>query len=153
MAPQTSPLAWKIPGRRSLVCYSPWGHQESNTTERLHFTYFAHFSLYHWRRKWQPTPVFFPGESHGQRSLGRHGLWGHRGSDTTEVTKQSVIIHWQANNRVEVVKRWRIIKGNGKTPKDSTEELEINSLLIDCKTKFAWIKMKRKLIADQDKAK
>ena len=84
MAPQTSPLAWKIPGRRSLVCYSPWGHQESNTTERLHFTYFAHFSLYHWRRKWQPTPVFFPGESHGWRSLVGYSPWGHQESNTTE---------------------------------------------------------------------
>ena len=32
-----------------------------------------------WRRKWQPTPVFLPGESHGQRSP-----WGHKEWDTTE---------------------------------------------------------------------
>ena len=38
------------------------------------------------RRKWQPTPVFLPGESHGQRSLAGHGPWGRRDSDTTEVT-------------------------------------------------------------------
>ena len=31
-----------------------------------------------WRRKWQPTPVFFPGESHGQRSLAGYSPWGHR---------------------------------------------------------------------------
>ena len=37
-----------------------------------------------WRRAQQPTPVFLPGESHGQRSLG--GLWGHKESDTTEAT-------------------------------------------------------------------
>ena len=36
------------------------------------------------RRTWQPTPVFLPGESHGQRSLVCHGRWGRRGSDTTE---------------------------------------------------------------------
>ena len=40
-----------------------------------------------WRRKWQPTPVFLPGESHGQRSLAVYSLWGHRESDTTEVTE------------------------------------------------------------------
>ena len=39
-----------------------------------------------WRRKWQPTPVFLPGESHGQRSLVGYSPWGPRESDTTEVT-------------------------------------------------------------------
>ena len=29
-----------------------------------------------WRRKWQPTPVFLPGKSHGQRSLGGYSPWG-----------------------------------------------------------------------------
>ena len=37
-----------------------------------------------WRRKWQPTPVFLPRESHGQRSLTGYSLWGHKESDTTE---------------------------------------------------------------------
>ena len=37
-----------------------------------------------WRRKWQPTPVFLPGESHGQRSLEGYSLWGCTESDTTE---------------------------------------------------------------------
>ena len=37
-----------------------------------------------WRRAWQPTPVFLPGESHGQRSLVGCSLWGHEESDTTE---------------------------------------------------------------------
>ena len=36
---------------------------------------------------WQPTPVFLPGESHGQRSLAGYHPWGHKGSDTTEVTE------------------------------------------------------------------
>ena len=31
-----------------------------------------------WRRKWQPTPVFLPGESHGQRSLEGYSPWGHK---------------------------------------------------------------------------
>ena len=37
-----------------------------------------------WSRKWQPTPVFLPGESHGQRSLADYGPWDHKELDTTE---------------------------------------------------------------------
>ena len=38
-----------------------------------------------WRRKWQPTPVFLPGESHGRRSLvGYISPWGHKESDMTD---------------------------------------------------------------------
>ena len=44
------------------------------------------FTFMHWRRKWQPTPVFLPGESQGWGSLVGCRLWGHTESDTTEVT-------------------------------------------------------------------
>ena len=37
-----------------------------------------------WRRKWQPTPVFLLGKSHGQRSLAGDSPWGYKESDTTE---------------------------------------------------------------------
>ena len=37
-----------------------------------------------WRRKWQPTPVFLPGESHGRRSLVGYSPWVSKESDTTE---------------------------------------------------------------------
>ena len=37
-----------------------------------------------WRRKWQPTPVFLPGKSHGQRSLVGYSPWGRKELDTTE---------------------------------------------------------------------
>jgi len=36
------------------------------------------------RRKWQPTPVCLPGESHGQRSLVGYSPWGHKQSDMAE---------------------------------------------------------------------
>ena len=39
-----------------------------------------------WRRKWQPMPVLLPGEFHEQRSLVGYSPWGHKESDTTEVT-------------------------------------------------------------------
>ena len=71
MAPHSSNLAWKIPWRRSLVGYSPWGREEWDMTSLSLFTFMP------WRRKWQPTPVFLPGESQG---------WGRTESDMTEVT-------------------------------------------------------------------
>ena len=37
-----------------------------------------------WRREWQPTPIFLPGESHGQRSLVGYSPWGCKESDMTE---------------------------------------------------------------------
>ena len=46
------------------------------------------FTFLHWRRKWQPTPVFLPGESQGQGSLVGYRLWGRTESDTTEATEQ-----------------------------------------------------------------
>ena len=39
-----------------------------------------------WRRKWQPTPVFLPAESHGQRSQAGYSPWGHKELDMTEHT-------------------------------------------------------------------
>ena len=52
-------------------------------TERLHFSL---FTFMNWRRKWQPTSVFLPGEFHGQRSLVGYSLWSQRKSDTTKAT-------------------------------------------------------------------
>ena len=46
-----------------------------------------------WRRAWQSTPVFLPGESHGQRSLASCSPWGHKESDTTEVTQHGIQIN------------------------------------------------------------
>ena len=37
-----------------------------------------------WRRKWQPTPVFLPGESHGRRNLTGYSPWGPKELDMTE---------------------------------------------------------------------
>ena len=46
------------------------------------------FTFMHWRRKWQPTPEFLPGESQGRGSLVGCHLWGRTESDTTEATWQ-----------------------------------------------------------------
>ena len=42
-----------------------------------------------WRKAWQPTPVFLPGESHGQKSLTGYSPQGCKESDTTEATEDA----------------------------------------------------------------
>ena len=83
MAPHSSTLAWKTPwteepGRLQSMGSLRVGHDWA--------TSLSVFTSMHWRRKWQPTPVFLPGESQGQGSLVGCRLWGRRESDTTEVT-------------------------------------------------------------------
>ena len=85
MAPYSSTLAWKIPWMEEPGRLQSMGSLELDTTERLHFQ-FSLFTFMHWRRKWQPTPVFLPGESQGQWSLVGCRLWGLRELDTTEAT-------------------------------------------------------------------
>ena len=47
-----------------------------------------------WRRKWQPTPVFLPGKSHGQRSLAGYTPKVHKASDRTEwLARDSLLGH------------------------------------------------------------
>ena len=55
-------------------------------TQQSDFTFT--FPFMHWRRKWQPTPVFLLGESQGRGSLVGCRLWGRTESDTTEATQQ-----------------------------------------------------------------
>ena len=52
------------------------------------------FHFHDWRRKWQPTPVFLPGEPQGQRSLVGCPLWGRTESDTTDATQQQQQQWW-----------------------------------------------------------
>ena len=53
-------------------------------------TWLRDFTFMHWRRKWQPSPVFLPGESQGWGILVGCRLWGRTESDTTEVTQQQL---------------------------------------------------------------
>ena len=46
-----------------------------------------------WRRKWQPTPVFVSGKSHGERSLAGYSPWGHKESDMIEHTHRESQTH------------------------------------------------------------
>ena len=62
-----------------------------------------------WRRKWQPTPVFLPGKSHGQRSLVGYSPWGHKESDMTEHIRTN---HYLLILRCSFHIPWPIIKMN-----------------------------------------
>ena len=85
MAPDSSTLAWKIPWTEE-----PGGLQSMGSLGVRHdwATSLSLFTFMHWRRKWQPTPVFLPGESQGWGSLVGRRLWGRTESDTTKVTWQ-----------------------------------------------------------------
>ena len=56
-------------------------HRAAKSQTRL-----SDFTFTYWRRKWQPTPVFLPGESQGRGSLMGYRLWGCTESDMTEAT-------------------------------------------------------------------
>ena len=85
MAPHSSTLAWKIPWTEE-----PSGLQSMGSLRVGHdsVTSLSVFTFMHWRRKWQPTPVFLAGESQGRQSLVGCRLWSRRESDTTEATQQ-----------------------------------------------------------------
>ena len=84
-APHSSTLAWKIPWTEE-----PDGLQSMGSLGVGHdwATSLSLFTFMHWRRKWQPTPVFLPGESQGRGSLVGCHLWGRTESDTTGATQQ-----------------------------------------------------------------
>ena len=83
MASHSSTLAWKIPWMEE-----PCRLQSMGSLRVGHdwATSLWIFTFMHCRRKWQPTPVFLPGESQGRGSLVGCRLWGHTESDTTEAT-------------------------------------------------------------------
>jgi len=83
MALHSSTFAWKIPWTEEP------GRLQSMGSRRVGHDWATSLSLFtfmRWRRKWQPTPVFLPGESQGRGSLVGCRLWGRIESDTTEVT-------------------------------------------------------------------
>ena len=96
MAPHSSTLAWKIPWMEEP------GRLQSMGSLRVRHDWVSSLSLFtfmHWRRKWQPTPVFLPGECQGRGSLVGCCLWGCTELDTTEVTQQQEQhAYYQKNN-------------------------------------------------------
>ena len=74
-------LSWKIPWMEE-----PGGLQSMGSLRVGHdwATLLSLSTFMHWRRKWQPTPVFLPGESQGRGSVVGCRVWGRTESDTTE---------------------------------------------------------------------
>ena len=95
MAPHSSTLAWKIPRTEE-----PGGLQSMGSIRVGHdwATSLSLFTFMHWRRKWQPTPVFLPGEPQGRGSLVGCCLWGrrvgHDWSDLAAAAAANFIIHF-----------------------------------------------------------
>ena len=83
MAPHSSTLAWKIPWMEEPGVLQSMGSQRIGHDL---VTSLSLFTFMHWRRKWQPTPVFLPGESQGWQSLVGCHLWDRTESDMTEPT-------------------------------------------------------------------
>ena len=76
--------------------------------------YWVPVSNFWWRRKWKPTPVFLPGESHGQRNLPGYSPWGRKESDLTEVTTSLVML--------PVITIIRNIMGSNSCPRSDNRE-------------------------------
>ena len=74
VAPHSSTLAWKIPWTEE-----PGGLQSMGSLRVGHDCATSpFFTFMHWRRKWQPTTMFLPGQSQGQGSLVGCHQWGHK---------------------------------------------------------------------------
>ena len=76
-------LFWSI-SSKAFTCNA--GDASSIPGWRISWYSSWYMYVLYWRRKWQPTPVFLPGESQGQRSLAGYSPWGHKESDTIEYT-------------------------------------------------------------------
>ena len=108
MAPHFSTLAWKIPWTEG-----PGGLQSMGSLGVGHdwATSLYFFTFMHWRRKWQPTPVFLPGESQGQRSLMDYSPWDCKDSDMTEQLSTALIGVWLYTSALTVPRSRCLLMG------------------------------------------
>ena len=126
MAPHSSTLAWKIPwteepGRLQSMGSLRVGHDW--------VTFLSLFTFMHWRRKWQPTPVFLPGESQGWGSLVGCRLWGRTESDQLKRLSSS-------SSSSRSLLQWINIYQNNTIL--DTLNINMNIIYIYSSTKFHW---------------
>ena len=105
-----STLAWQIPWTEEPARLQSMG---SLGVRHDWVTSLSLFTFMHWRRKWQPTPVFLPGESQGRGSLVGCSPWGRWESGTTEwlhfhawekaVATHSSVLAWRIQGRGSLV--------------------------------------------------
>ena len=100
MAPNSSTLAWKIPWTEE-----PGGLQSMGSLRVRHdwATSLSLFTFMHWRRKWQPTPVFLPGESQGWESLVGCRLWVAQSRTRLKQLSSSSSRRWTRNDAVSAI--------------------------------------------------
>ena len=117
MATHSSTLAWKIPWMEEP------GRLQSMGSLRVRHDWMTSLSLssfMHWRRKWQPNPVFLPGESHGRRSLVSCSPWGRKtvghdwsdlaaGSSIACARKSSTCNYFKINQIMEIIMLYFLI--------------------------------------------
>ena len=96
MAPHSSTLAWKIPWMEEP------GRLQSMGWLRVRHNWVTSLSLFtfmHWRRKWQPTPGFLPGESQGGKPGGLPSMGSHRiGHDWSDLAAAAAAVAQMENN-------------------------------------------------------
>ena len=118
MAPHSSTLAWKIPWMEE-----PGGLQSMGLLQVGHdATSLSLFTFMLWRRKWQPTPEFLPGEPQGWGSLVGCRLWGCTESDRTEATQQQQQQQQQQQSLPSALHSMRIWYSSQPSPVDSSTE-------------------------------
>ena len=104
MAPHSSTLAWKIPWTEEPGMLQSMGLlrvRQDWATSLLLFTFI------HWRRKWQPTLVFLPGESQGQGSLAGCRLWGRTvGHDWSDLAAAAAATRKSLKKTSSLIEPW-----------------------------------------------
>ena len=108
MAPHSSTLAWRITWMEEP------GRPQSKGTQKVRHDWATSLSLFtfmHWRRKWQPSPVFLPGESQRRGILVGCPLWDQIESNTTEVTcyflvNPKIKLNWNILNFIVLMANW-----------------------------------------------
>ena len=123
MTPHSSTLAWK----------SPWteepGRLQSMESQRVGHDWATSLSLFtfmHWRRKWQPTPVFLPGESQGQEPGGLPSMGSHRvGHDWCDLAAEGHRKSWD-------VPSWKFVFPSRIIWQLAQEEIERSTSTYKC---------------------
>ena len=121
MAPHSSTLAWKIPWTKEP------GRLQSMGPLRVRHDWVTSLSLFtfmHWRKGWQSTPMFLPGESQGPQSLVGCRLQGCTESGMTEATQQQTLI--RGRNKLQLQRQ----KVSVKQDELSCKDLPCNIVLI-----------------------
>ena len=150
MAPYSSTLAWKIPwtekpGRLQSMGSRRVGHHWE--------TSLSLFTFMHWRRKWQPTPVFLPGESQGREAWWA-AIYGVAQSQTRlkRLCSSSILLGFpdgsDSKESTSNVGDAVLIPGSGRSPEERNGYPVQYSCLENCMDRGVWWAMESKIVGD-----